>query len=115
MNSFYQLLLSMSFIVPFLLIFSAGIILSLVNLKKMRKAAIFALIGFFLLLLNSLSDIINMTWLLFYANQSSADSVSSIMMIKGIVSTILSIAGFIFLLAAIFVKRVYSKPDLGEN
>lgn len=111
MDLIFQLLLSTGFIIPFLLIFSAGIMLSIINRKKMGKAATFALIGFIFLLINSLLDIIHLCWLILYANQISAQSVSTIMFVKGIAGAIFGIAGFIFLLAAIFVKRDYSNPD----
>lgn len=108
MDIILQLLISISFTLPFLLIFSLGIILSLINRKTMRKAATFALIGFTLLLINSFIDIIHVSWIVLYASQSTTEFIHIIMTVKGIAGTIFGIAGFIFLLAAIFVKRDYS-------
>jgi hypothetical protein len=108
MDMIFQLLMTISFIIPFLLIYSAGIILSLLKRKNIGKPATFALIGFTLLLINSLIDIIHFSWLVLYANQSSSQFISTVMMIRGIAATLFGIAGFIFLLFAIFVKRDFS-------
>lgn len=108
MDLIFQLLISISFTFPFLLIYSAGIFLSLKNRKNIGKAATFALTGFSLLLINTFIDIIHVSWMLLYANRSTTQFIHIIMTVKGIAATIFGVAGFVFLLSAIFVKRDYS-------
>ena len=108
MDSFFQFLIAIVYIVPFILLHAAGIVLSLINRRKMPKASVFALVGFCLLLISSLITLLYNAWLHFWL-QSNNDTLvlSRVILIQSTLVTILGFIATIFLLAAIFVKRDY--------
>lgn len=108
MDSFLQFLFSIIYIIPFIVLHAAGVVLSLINRRKMPKASVLALVGFTFLLTSSLVSLVYSAWLHFWLQANNDTLVlSRVIMIQSAVVTILSFIATIFILAAIFVKRDY--------
>ena len=105
MDNFFPFLLSNIYTIPFVLVYLAGIALSLTNREKSPKASRLALVGCSLLLLNSFIHMAFSTWLVFGSRSGNTNSLlATVMTINGALTTLFGVAGFIFLLAAIFAK-----------
>lgn len=109
MDNFFQFLASIIYTIPFLLAYLTGVVIALMNYRKMPKPAFLALVGCSLLLLNSLINIFRTAWFFYWFSPSGRDAqfLGTVTSIIGVFTTLFGVAGFIFLLAAIFVKRDY--------
>lgn len=105
MDIFFQFLLSIIYTIPFLLTYLAGLVFGLTNYRKMPKPALLALIGCALLLINELISISYSGWFFFLRGDADIKIIGWSSSIIRAFSTIFGVAGFIFLLAAIFTKR----------
>lgn len=105
MDSIIQLLISVGYIVPFFLIYSVGIVLSLVKRNIPPRNARFAMAGFGLLLINTIINAGRMIWFVFFATSYLTAEISTVSMILNTITTLFAIAGTLFLLAAIFFRK----------
>lgn len=109
MDNIWGFFFSIIYIIPFILLYAAGIVFSAMKWKSMPpRVCLFAALGCSLLLINSLIGVLHSAWLFFWFYQGSSRDVQflgTVTAIEGVIRTIIGIVGFVFLLAAIFVKR----------
>lgn len=106
-SNIWSFLISLAYIVPFVFVYLAGIVLSIVFRRRIGKASIFTVIACLLFLLTSLINILHYVWLYFLYLPSSHDYqlLSTVTTIEGAAKTLLEIVAFVFLFLAIFGKR----------
>lgn len=106
-SNLWSFLYFMAFQIPFLIVYLTGIIIAIVTLKRIGKAAIFAIAAFLLFLFSSAISIFQQVWYLFWFIPSQGDYkiLSKIYMVEGIVKTLIEIIALILLFIAIFAKR----------
>ncbi len=105
MEFFYYLITAAIYSAPELVIIGVGIILALVNRKRIGKPAILALIGCALLFVNACVKILQSASVFFFAANHDTGTIGSISFIGTLAGSFLWIVGIIFLFAAIFIKR----------
>lgn len=94
------------FVIPILLIYVAGVILSIVFRQRLGKAAKFAISAFLIFLVNTVISVASQTVYFFYFLPSNNFANITLMLrVVGIVNTFLSIVAFILLFIALFANR----------
>lgn len=92
---------------PVYLVMIVGIVLSLQYSHRFPRAARLSLLGFSILLLNSLvgTYLSQMLPKFLFEQGSSAESIGLVLGLRAVIQSLISAAGFGFLLAAIFSGR----------
>ena len=91
---------------PLLLVYAAGIIVSLVTIGTHRKVSAFALTGFVGLLLSALIRAATTLMLLpQYRGNTPIQQFAIWLSITGLIATLLTVAAMVFLIVAIFIDR----------
>ncbi len=92
--------------IPILLIFITGIVLSFINLNKLKKAAIFSLIAFLILMVLEIISLILNGWLMGTLYEAfGVSQMAVIFSIINIVQALVAAVAWVLLLLALFAKR----------
>lgn len=105
MDLVYKLLTSAVYEVPVIAVLSVGVVLAMVNRRKMPKASMFAIFGFSLLLLKSLVGIARLTWIILFSAENTLQTIDAVSVGTGILAIVFASSGIALLTAAIFVER----------